>query len=99
VQYAKGPFAIGARLQYLPSLDTAPGTATTVFGVDSHQQLDLFGNWRFGDRWQLRYGINNVTDEDPEWVGSSTTNHAIGTTNNMYDQIGRQFFVGATMTL
>jgi iron complex outermembrane receptor protein len=99
VIYAKGPFSLGMRWQHLPELDTAPGAAPTAFGVDAHDQFDLFGSYSFGDRWSVRYGIDNVTDEEPEWTTRTTTNNSIGTTNSYYDQIGRRVFIGMTMTL
>jgi outer membrane receptor protein involved in Fe transport len=99
VTYAKNAFSIGLRWQHLPSLDVAPDAAATAIGVDSHDQLDLFGTWRFNERWSLRYGVDNLTNADPEWVGRTTTNNAIGSTNNLYDQIGRRVFFGLQMTL
>ena len=99
VQYATGPFSIGMRWQHLPELDTAQGAANTAFGVDAHDQLDLFGTYTIGDRWRLRYGIDNVADAEPEWTTRTTTNNAIGSTNSYYDQIGRRIFIGMTMTL
>jgi outer membrane receptor protein involved in Fe transport len=67
--------------------------------VDAHDQLDLFGTYTIGNRWRLRYGIDNVADAEPEWTTRTTTNNAIGSTNSYYDQIGRRFFIGMTMTL
>lgn len=77
------------RWQHLPSLKVAPDAAATALGVDSHDQLDLFGTWRFSDRWALRYGIDNLADAEPEWVGRTTTNNAMGSTNNLYGRFGR----------
>jgi outer membrane receptor protein involved in Fe transport len=99
VQYARDAFSVGMRWQHLPELDTAFGAAATALGVDSHDQIDFFGTYRFGDRWSMRYGIDNVTDEEPEWTTRTTTNNAVGTTNSYYDQIGRRVFVGVTMAL
>ena len=86
-------------MQYLPSLKPVPGSSSSVFGIDSHQQLDLFGSWNFKQRWQLRGGIDNLLNEDPEWVGATTTNNAIGTTNSNYDTIGRRFSIGLEVRL
>jgi len=83
----------------LPSLTTPPGSAPTAFGVHAHDQFDVFGNWQCGQKWSLRGGIDNLLNTDPEWVGATTTNNAIGTTNNNYDQIGRRIFFGVTMSL
>lgn len=99
VAYAKKALQVGMRWQHLPSLTTPPGSAPTAFGVHAHDQFDLFGSWQFGQRWSLRGGIDNLLNADPEWVGATTTNNAIGTTNSNYDQIGRRIFFGVTMTL
>jgi outer membrane receptor protein involved in Fe transport len=99
VRWGKGPMSLGLRMQYLPSLKPVPGSSSSVFGVDSHQQLDLFGSWNFKQRWQLRGGIDNLLNEDPEWVGRSTTNNAIGTTNSNYDTIGRRVSIGLEVRL
>ena len=99
VRWGKGPMSLGLRMQYLPSLKPVPGSSSSVFGVDSHQQLDLFGSWNFKQRWQLRGGIDNLLNEDPEWVGRTATNNAIGTTNSNYDTIGRRFSIGLEVRL
>jgi iron complex outermembrane recepter protein len=97
--YSKGAFSIALRWQHLPSLNPAPDGSSAALGVDSHDQLDLYGSWQFGQRWSLRGGIDNLTNADPEWVTRTTTNNAIGSTNSYYDQIGRRIFFGATMSL
>jgi outer membrane receptor protein involved in Fe transport len=97
VGYNAGRFSIGFRWQHQPELDTAPGT--TFRGVDAHDQFDVFGMWRPTDRLTLRGGIDNLTNEDPEWVNATATNNNIGTTNSDYDQIGRRYFIGLTVEL
>jgi outer membrane receptor protein involved in Fe transport len=99
--YAKGPMSLGLRWQHLPSIDPAPGTSANTFGTDAHDQLDLFGSWAFGqgERYQLRGGIDNLLNADPEIVGATTTNNALGATNAVYDQFGRRLFFGFTVTL
>ena len=99
VAYAKKAFMVGMRWQHLPSLTTPPGSAPTAFGVHDHDQFDLFGSWQLGQKWSLRGGIDNLLNADPEWVGSTTTNNAIGSTSSNYDNIGRRVFFGVTMTL
>jgi outer membrane receptor protein involved in Fe transport len=92
--YSSGPLSIGLRWQHLPSQDTPPGSATTAFGVESHDQIDLFGRWAFGEHYELRAGVDNLINADPEVVGANSTNNALGTTNSNYDQFGRRFYVG-----
>ena len=66
--------------------------------IDAHSQFDLFADWTFSERYQLRAGIDNLTDAEPEVVGATTTNNALGSTSINYDPFGRRFFVGLTMS-
>lgn len=99
VRWSKGPLSVGARLQYLPSLKPQPGSASNSLNVDSYQRFDVFGSWNFKQHWQLRGGIDNALNVDPVWVGATTINNAIGTTNGNYDQIGRRVYLGVQITL
>jgi outer membrane receptor protein involved in Fe transport len=99
VGYNAARFSVGVRWQHQPALDPAPGSAANVLGVDSHDQFDLFATWRPTDRLTLRSGIDNLTNEDPEWVNVTTVNNNIGATNSDYDQIGRRYFFGLTLAL
>jgi outer membrane receptor protein involved in Fe transport len=91
--YVAGPVSVGLRWQHLPGLDRAPGTPATTFGVESHDQFDLFGRWSMSSAYELRAGIDNLLNVDPEVVGATTTNNALNTTSPNYDTIGRRFFV------
>jgi outer membrane receptor protein involved in Fe transport len=99
VNYTRGPFTVGMRWQHLPSVDPPPGSAATALGIDSHDQIDLFGTWTFADRYTLRAGIDNLTNADPEVVGATTTDRNLGTTNSRYDQFGRRIFFGLQIAL
>ncbi len=68
-------------------------------GIDQHDQLDLFGSWRFTDRISIRGGIDNLTNADPEIVGATTANNNLGSTNSNYDQFGRRIFLGLSIAL
>jgi outer membrane receptor protein involved in Fe transport len=99
VGYNRGNWSAGLRWQHLPSIDPAPGTAN--FGTDAHDQFDVFGSWNFGNnqRYSLRGGIDNLLNADPEIVGATATNRALGSTNAVYDQFGRRLFIGLSVTL
>jgi iron complex outermembrane recepter protein len=99
VRWGKGPISVGMRMQYLPSLKPAPGSAANLLDVHSHEQIDVFGSWMFKQRWQLRGGIDNLLNEDPEWVGATTANNAIGASSSNYDTIGRRMFLGLQVNL
>lgn len=53
-------------------------TPTTELETDSYSVFDLSFNYNIGDRVALRGGVNNVFDEEPVNVGS-TTGYPIGT--------------------
>ena len=91
--YGFGPVSVGLRWQHLPGLDPAPGSPSTTFGVQKHDQFDLFGRWAIADHYELRAGVDNLLNADPEVTGASTTNNSQGTTTGNYDTFGRRFFV------
>jgi iron complex outermembrane recepter protein len=66
----------------------------------SHESyFDLFGSWNVTDQANVRLGINNVTDNDPQ------INASVGTVGNgntypqIYDSLGRYIFAGVTVKL
>jgi outer membrane receptor protein involved in Fe transport len=66
----------------------------------SHESyFDLFGSWNITDQANVRLGINNVLDNDPQ------INASVGTTGNgntypqVYDALGRYIFAGVTLKL
>ncbi len=59
-------------------------------GVPSYQLWDLFATWKFGERFELRGGVNNLFDKDLPLVYSSQNL----TDTALYDVIGRTFYVG-----
>lgn len=99
LRYSSGPWSVGVRWQHLPTIDPSPSAAADVMGVDSHDQFDLFGNWTFNERYSIRAGIDNLLDEDPEVVGATPFNNNLGSTNSSYDQFGRRFYFGLTVSL
>jgi outer membrane receptor protein involved in Fe transport len=98
VGYDRGRFSVGLRWLYLGERTPSSLLPPTALGVDAHNQFDVFASWRIRDRVTLRGGIDNATNADPEWVGVTTTNHSLGNTTSEYDQIGRRYFVGVTVS-
>jgi outer membrane receptor protein involved in Fe transport len=104
--YANGPFSVGLRWQHLPSLDPAPGSATSIVGVKSHDQVDLFGRWAFNKSYEVRAGIDNVLNATPERTGvihntasPGDSNNAVGSAYPGNDTFGRRLFVGVKVSL
>jgi outer membrane receptor protein involved in Fe transport len=98
VRYQQAMWGLGLRWQHLPTINPQPGASVDLRGVDSHDQLDLFADWTFSERYQLRAGIDNLTDAEPEVVGATSTNNALGSTSVNYDPFGRRYFVGLSMS-
>jgi iron complex outermembrane receptor protein len=98
--YSNGSYSMGLRWQYWPGLDPARGAAANALGVSSHSQTDLFARWAFG-RYELRAGVDNLFNADPEVVGAafsapgaSSNNNARGSSFSFHDTFGRRFYIG-----
>jgi outer membrane receptor protein involved in Fe transport len=91
---------LGFRWRHLPGARDASvliNPATTIQGVPSHDEFDLFGTYKINPTYELRAGIDNVFNAQPEVVGRDTgpsPNAALGSTLFDYDQLGRRFYVG-----
>jgi outer membrane receptor protein involved in Fe transport len=96
VRYQRATWGMGLRWQHLPTIDPQTLTADTRT-VNSHNQFDLFADWTFSERYTLRAGIDNLADAEPEVVGATSTNNALGSTSVNYDPFGRRYFVGLSM--
>src|SRR5690606_37596172 len=95
---------IGLRWQHLPSIDAeiaASNPGTTITGASAYNLFGLLGRYQLGESVALRFGIENLFNEEPPITGRDPAavppNLPGGTfeTNN-YDIIGRRFYVGAT---
>jgi outer membrane receptor protein involved in Fe transport len=83
----------GLRWRYQSSLEDVSKVLTpnnVQPGVPSYQLWDLFASWKFGQRFELRGGVNNLFDQDLPLVYSSQNL----TDTALYDVIGRAFYVG-----
>ncbi len=96
VRYQQAMWGLGLRWQHLPTIEPTGATAD-IRGVAAHDQFDLFADWTLSERYQLRAGIDNLTDAEPEVVGATSTNNALGSTSVNYDPFGRRYFVGLSM--
>jgi outer membrane receptor protein involved in Fe transport len=93
--YGNGGFSAGLRWMHLPGLDPAPGSASDIQGVNSHDEFDLFARYMLRDNVELRGGINNLFYAKPETVGARDNDNALGSFINSHDIIGRRFYVAA----
>ncbi len=103
-----GGVGLSAQWRYFSSVDldatsSDPALAGTVFPTDkkfgARSYIDLLATWKIKDAYNFRAGVNNVFDKDPPITGSS--NCPTGPCNQniypqVYDGLGRYFFVGLT---
>jgi iron complex outermembrane receptor protein len=97
--YDFADLGVGLRWQHLPSAKAAAfaqNPLTTTLGVEGYEMFDFFGNWTISERVALRFGVDNLLDEDPEIVNQvPNTNGALGSTlPDYYDILGRRAYVG-----
>ena len=68
--------------------------------MDERHYFDVAGNWDVYDNTRIRFGVNNVMDEDPPLSTSTNVGAGFGNGNTfpqVYDTGGRWVFVGATV--
>ncbi|MEJ0039759.1 MAG: hypothetical protein WDO68_27580 [Gammaproteobacteria bacterium] len=69
-------------------------------GPSHYDVVDLTGRWELNQSYQLRFGIENLLDKDPQITNYNPSagtafNSGQGTTNaGYYDVLGRRYFVG-----
>jgi outer membrane receptor protein involved in Fe transport len=91
------------RWRHLPSI--APeGTIRTQAQYTETPSYDIFdvsGRYAFAERWDLRFGIDNLLDKEPPIVNLRTLAEGYnqtGVTNGaFYDVLGRRYYVGMTV--
>jgi iron complex outermembrane receptor protein len=91
------------RWRHLPSI-LPEGTIRTqaqYTETPSYNVFDLSGRYTFADRWDMRFGIDNLLDEEPQVVNLRTVAEGYtqtGVTNPaFYDVLGRRYYVGMTV--
>ena len=103
-----GGVSLSAQWRYFSSVDldktssnpalAGVGPATALkFGARNY--IDLIANWKIKDQYSFRAGVNNVFDKDPPLTGA--VNCPAGPCNQnvyaqVYDALGRYFFLGLT---
>lgn len=97
VGYNVGPASVGARVRFLSPIKPLPTATPGTERTAAHTEVDLFGRWTVNETIELRGGVDNVLDVQPEVVGATPFNNALSSTNQNYDVLGRRFFVGATL--
>ncbi|MDO1559677.1 TonB-dependent receptor [Brevundimonas sp. 2R-24] len=95
--YDFGPVEVNWTSMFVPSMadqgDIFEG-AGSYPGVDSYTIHELQGRWAINDTVEIYGGIRNLFDQDPHLI----TNAPDGNTDpNLYDVLGRYFYIGGRL--
>ena len=87
--------------RYTSAVDDAANEGTSgAANWDAYNWIDLAATWQVTDSTQLRFGINNVMDEDPPLSSDVGTYPGNGNTfPGFYDPMGRYIFMGIALEL
>jgi outer membrane receptor protein involved in Fe transport len=100
--FGGGKANIGLQWRYLPSIkdeSASRNPATAVYPVSSYQSFNVFAGYVINDKVNLRMGIDNLTDVQPNIVGARLgDNNAEVTRADYYDILGRRMYVGVKMS-
>ncbi|MDQ2639223.1 MAG: TonB-dependent receptor [Pseudomonadota bacterium] len=104
--YANGPFSLGLRWQHRPGLDPPSSASPFAQPVKSYDLFDLFGRIAFNQRYEIRAGIDNLLDRDPNRFNvtlvpgnPAASNNARGSSVVGQDTFGRRFYVAVKVAL
>jgi iron complex outermembrane receptor protein len=98
--YSLGLWSGSLRWRHLPSIESeaAGRPGNTEQPTNSYDIFDFSGRYAFSDTINLRVGIDNLFDAEPERTFANATNTATGQTNrNFYDILGRRYYVGVNL--
>ncbi|MGE3839854.1 MAG: TonB-dependent receptor [Hyphomonadaceae bacterium] len=72
-----------------------PNRLDSVFEAQSY--FDISGSWQLRDNASVRFGVNNILDDDPPISSVIGTFGNGNTFPQTYDSLGRYFFAGVTV--
>ncbi len=79
------------------NLASANTTNRVDYKFDAVNYFDFAGYWQALENTRVRFGVNNVTDEDPPLSASVGTTGNGNTFPQSYDALGRYFFAGVQL--
>jgi outer membrane receptor protein involved in Fe transport len=103
VGYNAANWGATLRWRHLPSISPEGTIRTQAQYTDtaSYNIFDLSGRYTFSDRYNLRFGVDNLLDKEPPVVNLRTVAEGYtqtGVTNGaFYDVLGRRYYVGMTV--
>jgi outer membrane receptor protein involved in Fe transport len=98
VGYSQGPWNMSVRWRHLPSIKNLAqiaNPAAPFVPTNSYDMFDFAGRVDLSARWNMRYGIDNLFDKQPERTFPDNVTSAYGSTNaGFYDILGRRYYIG-----
>jgi outer membrane receptor protein involved in Fe transport len=101
--YSAANWGATLRWRHLPSISPEGTIRTQAQYTDtpSYDIFDVSGRYTFSDRYNLRFGVDNLLDKEPPVVNLRTVAEGYtqtGVTNGaFYDVLGRRYYVGMTV--
>jgi iron complex outermembrane recepter protein len=97
INYVAGPISINNQIRYIDDLELSPLSPPTQSNtLDPEAYWDIAIRARVLDKVELFGGVNNVLDNQPPILGFAAGGDS-NTNPQLFDVIGRQYFVGASV--
>ncbi|HEX7000051.1 MAG TPA: TonB-dependent receptor [Gammaproteobacteria bacterium] len=101
--FPNGRASLGLTWRHLPDIRSetaARNPNTTQLGADAYNWFGMFARFSINDRLELRGGIDNLFDTDPEVVEArpGVDSNTDVTRADYYDILGRRMYIGLKMS-
>ena len=101
LSFSRSEWNLGLRWRHLPTIKPSAFVAnpnTTTIDTPSYDAFDLSGGFMVQDKWQLRYGIDNLLDKEPVFTNATRYTRGTTTLGGFYDVLGRRAYVGMSVS-
>ena len=104
LNWFSGPFSTALRWRHYPDIKHSTFRTdknTSTQGAAKYDIFDWSGRYSFNEKFDIRFGIDNLLAEDPPSYGRQVVNFPFNsgagqTLNSVYDVLGRRGYVGFT---
>ena len=94
--WSQGPYQLSVRWRWTAGLQDTD-TEAAITEVSGQHYFDLTGTYDIDERFQIRLGVENLTNNTPPRVGDSQTD--ANTLVPLFDVLGTRFFAAFTAKL
>ena len=97
VGYSSGPVQLRTEVKYIGDFDLSPlGFPNENGTIEAETYVDIFGSVDVLEEVELFAGVSNLFDNQPPIIGFRSGGDA-NTNVQLYDVLGRQYFIGAKL--